>query len=42
MMPRSPQAAVFVTYLGQMECETGSGYLGNCNRATRFVNRVMP
>ena len=28
----TPQAVVFVTYLGQMEFETGSRYLGNCNK----------
>jgi len=25
-----PQAVIFVTYLGQMEFDTGSGYTGNC------------
>jgi len=28
----TPQAVVFVTYLGQMEFETGSGYPGSCIR----------
>ena len=38
--PTDPQAVVFivtfVTYLGQMESETGSGYPGNYNRIPGF------
>jgi len=36
----TPQAVVFVTYLDQMEFETGSGYPGNCNQV-HHSKRVM-